>query len=74
MRSPIVREQHFPLSQLAKRLPVRRSKRTLMRWATKGVPDAMRAGTVRLETINVGGVRYSSVEAYYRMVEKANPE
>lgn len=74
MQNPIVREQHFPLSQLAKRLPIRRSKRTLVRWATKGVPDAMRESTVKLETINVGGVRYSSVEAYYRMIEKSNPE
>ena len=58
------------LKELPKRLPQRSGKpvatSTLWRWSTTGVKG------VQLETILVGGQRYSSLEAFRRFVAAGN--
>ena len=58
------------LKEMPKRLPGRNGKppaiSTLWRWSTTGVKG------VKLETILVGGQRYSSLEAFRRFVAAGN--
>ena len=62
-------EQIVTLSQLAKRLPRRRSGRpvhpaTIHRWRNPGVRG------VRLECVRIGGIWHTSLEAYQRWVDQ----
>lgn len=64
-------ETLLPLAQAAKRLPRLRADRpvspcTLWRWATSGLRG------VRLETVKVGSVRCTSVEALERFLGALN--
>jgi hypothetical protein len=59
-------EQLLSLGQAARRLPGHPALSTLWRWQIKGVLG------VRLETVLVGGRRYTSVEALSRFVESSN--
>ncbi len=52
------------LTQAAKDVPGRPSISTLMRWASKGIRG------VTLETVLIGGRRYTSVEAIGRFVRR----
>lgn len=63
-------EELLTLNAAAKRLPKGRTGKpvhvsTLHRWASAGGLSG-----VRLETVKVGGVRYTSVEALSRFVER----
>jgi hypothetical protein len=54
---------HLPSSRRGKYL----SKAVAFRWASKGVSGVL------LETVKVGGARYTSVEALQRFVDALNP-
>ncbi len=57
----LLEEKRLSLTQLAKREGV--AAPTTWRWAQRGVKG------VKLETINVGGRRFTSCEAFIRFVE-----
>ena len=65
-------ETLYPLGELGAHLPTKRSYHTVRRWWSVGMRRADGNGTARLETIIIGGVRHSTIEAYHRMVEAAN--
>ncbi len=58
-------ENLLTLTEASKTLPGRPHTSTLWRWHTKGV-----RGGVKLETIVIGGLRYTSSEAIERFVER----
>jgi hypothetical protein len=58
------REQPISMAQAAKLAPGRPNIATLWRWRTRGV-----AG-VQLETLAVGGRRFTTVESLYRFIER----
>jgi hypothetical protein len=60
----IFREEPVSFSEAARILPGRPSFQSLHRWGTKG-----RCG-VRLESVLIGGRRYTSREAFGRFVER----
>jgi hypothetical protein len=64
-------EELVSLSEVASMFPGRRGRKvavaTCWRWATRG-----RKG-VRLETISIGGRRYTSREALMRWIDRLNP-
>lgn len=62
-------ERMLTLSQLARRLPCRRSDRpvnpaTVHRWRNPGIRG------VRLPCVKIGGIWHTSLEAYQRWVER----
>ena len=59
-------EDIFPLSRGSTRIKSRPSTATLWRWQSKGLRG------VRLETIVIGGRRYTSAEAIDRFLEAIN--
>ena len=63
-------EQLVPLKEMPRCLPLRAGKpvaiSTLWRWSSTGVKG------VQLETVLVGGQRYSSLEAFRRFVAAGN--
>lgn len=65
MSIDIETERCIPLSQSPKHFPGRPNASTPYRWATVGV-----RGGIKLETIVVGGVRYTSIEAIARFIER----
>lgn len=65
----ITREVTFPLSSLAKKLPYRRTYKTMSRWCCIGVKVPTGRKRIKLEYVIVGGKRYTSIEAYSRFVE-----
>lgn len=70
-RQQFARETPLVFSDVPKRLPKRNGKKvhysTVYRWATKGVRGRI------LETVRVGGVRYTSVEALERFLSAPTP-
>jgi hypothetical protein len=62
----IATEELLSLAQAARRLPGRPHISTLHRWANPGVKG------VRLETVRLGGRRFTSVEALQRFTERLN--
>jgi len=72
MAIDINRESLLTLPQAAKRLPSSRPGRklnvsTLWRWASSGVK-----GGVVLETVTIGGTRFTSTEALQRFSERCS--
>lgn len=65
MSIDIETERCIPLSQSPKYIPGKPNASTPYRWATVGV-----RGGIRLETLVVGGVRYTSIEAIQRFIER----
>jgi hypothetical protein len=65
----LVQEQLISLKEAPKHLPKRNGKRThystVFRWATKGARGR------RLESVFIGGVRYTSIEALNRFAATA---
>lgn len=61
----IAAEQLLSLKDAARRLPGRLHYSTIFRWATTGT----RYG--RLETVVIGGQRYTSIEALQRFAESS---
>ncbi len=65
-RQQLSRETPLVFSEVPNRLPKRHGKKihysTVYRWATKGVRGRV------LETVRVGGVRYTTVEALERFL------
>ncbi len=61
-------EEHVPLSKAAALVPGRPSAATLWRWATRG------ARGVRLQTVVVGGRRFTSASAVSRFIDELNRE
>ncbi len=70
-REQLSRETPLVFSEVPKRLPKRHGKKvhysTVYRWATKGVRGRV------LETVRVGGVRYTSIEALERFLTAQTP-
>lgn len=66
----IGQERCMPLRELKECLPVTRSVRSLYRYATLGARHRKDKRQVVLESVIVGGEMQSSVEAFYRFVEK----
>ncbi|MHC4431729.1 MAG: hypothetical protein ACYTBS_07810 [Planctomycetota bacterium] len=68
------KERTFPLSELSRELAaarnIERSAFTLRRWINDGVE--VRGRRHYLDSINIGGVRHSSLEAFDRFVEAQN--
>lgn len=58
----LLQEHRISLTNLAKRENV--ALPTTWRWARKGVKG------IKLETVNIGGRRYSSLEAFGRFVDR----
>ena len=58
-------ERCIPLSQSPKHIPGRPNASTPYRWATVGV-----RGGIKLETIVVGGQRFTSIEAIARFIQR----
>jgi hypothetical protein len=60
-------ETIFPLSELPDRIPPRFGRKlsipTSYRWSTRGVRGIV------LETVQIGGTRYTSVEAFQRFTD-----
>jgi hypothetical protein len=71
----IANEALLTLAEAAARFPGRNGKRcsiqTVYRWCYRGVHRP--TGTVRLESVVIGGRRYTSQEAIKRFVERLNP-
>lgn len=71
------RERHFFLRDLAKRLPKSPNPKTVYLWCKKGLlydrrnPRSIR---IKMEYIVRGKDLCSSVEAYWRWIEKFNQE
>jgi hypothetical protein len=61
-------ESHITLAEAARLLPGRPHSSTLARWALRGVKG------VRLETVKVGGRRFTSREAIERFIEAGNDQ
>ena len=64
------REKLLPLNEVPRHLPLRKGKRThystIYRWATKGVRGHV------LESVLIGGIRYTTHEALERFVAHAH--
>ena len=58
------------LCEAQKHIPGRPSRQTLWRWVQRG----LRGGTVKLETIKVGGLRYTSLSAIAKFVKHLSAE
>lgn len=56
-------EQMVPVNQVPAHLPGRTHCSTIWRWVNKGVRGQ------RLETVMIGGIRYTSLESLQRFVE-----
>ena len=65
MAIDIQSEQTVPLSEAPAHIPGRPHVASVYRWTTQGV-----RGGIRLESIVVGGVRYTSIEAIQRFIER----
>lgn len=67
MAIDVKREQTIPLSDVPNHLPRRRGKKvhysTVYRWVTKGSRGRV------LDSVRVGGVRYTSIEALERFLQ-----
>ena len=63
MSIDIETERMVPLAQSPKHIPGRPNASTPYRWATVGV-----RGGIRLETVVVGGKRFTSIEAIQRFI------
>lgn len=73
MANKVVSEQHMPLSELRKHLPLKRDVRSLRNWITKGVKVPGRGERrVRMEAVWIAGDIHSSVPAYQRFVAAQN--
>ncbi len=57
-----------------RKLPCKPTYCTLNRWARFGVKSKKTKRLVFLETVQVGGVSYTSVEAHRRFVARLNAE
>ncbi|MCA9312358.1 MAG: DUF1580 domain-containing protein [Phycisphaerales bacterium] len=69
----IADEQLIPLNDVPRRLPRRSNGRrihiaTIYRWAQRGCRG------VRLETVQVGGTKYTSPEALQRFFDRLGPD
>jgi hypothetical protein len=72
-RIDIRNETLYPLTTLGRYLPITRSKTAVHTWAAEGMKHAHDPSVrVKLETVMYGGIRHSTVEAVYRMLEEAN--
>ena len=58
----IMAESRIRVSQIGEHLPFKPSPATRWRWALRGIRG------VRLETLKIGRVRYTSVEALHRFI------
>src|SRR4051794_8951254 len=59
-------EHTFPLSRMRDHVPSRPSPATAFRWAMEGIRG------IRLETLMIGGRRYTSREAVVRFLARRN--
>lgn len=64
----ILDEELIPLSEIGKYLPTSPSKQTRWRWSVQGVGPRK----VRLETVKLSGVRFTSRESLRRFLEQLN--
>lgn len=64
----------FRDTEALSKLPTQPNSRLLNEWRTRGVRVSRRHLPVVLETILIGGVRYTSVEAFYRFIRATNME
>jgi hypothetical protein len=64
-------ERLYPLSEVCDHLPIRRSYKTMYDWTQQGVLGN-NGERVMLEYRKVAGVRFTSVESYYRFIEEQN--
>jgi hypothetical protein len=62
------KEVIYSLAALRKKLPVKRSYKTVMRWCRDGLKVGGRRKNVLMEYVVVAGSRYSSLEAFQRFV------
>lgn len=69
---PWNREQLFTFAQLAERddLPIRKSRWVLRLWARRGVVINGTRERVKLESILIGHIRYTSIEALREFVAR----
>ena len=68
-------ERPYLLRDLPQHLPIDRHYMTIRRWCQKGVrPAGWEPGDelVRLEHGIIGGHMHSTVESYYRMIDRLN--
>jgi hypothetical protein len=69
----LLNEKLVALSE-GRKLPCQPTYCTLNRWARYGVKSKKTKRLVFLETVQVGGVSYTSVEAHRRFVANLNAE
>lgn len=71
----VLTERTYPISELARKLPKRRARSTIWKWCTKGVKISRYSEErFKLESVVIGGVLHSSLEAYKRWAEKLTYE
>lgn len=70
MSIDIETERTILLAQSPKHIPGRPNASTPYRWATEGVKVPGSDERIRLETIKVGGKRFTSLEAIQRFIER----
>ena len=75
----VLTEKTYPIQELARKLPHKRTINTIRMWCQVGVYSCDRAATtnlkrIKLESIQVAGSTYSSVEAYSRWCQKLTDE
>jgi len=71
----VLTERTYPISDLVRKLPTRRSKSTLKNWCIRGVKASHHSDErIKMEYVVVGGVLHSSVEAYKRWTERLTHE
>ena len=64
-------ERLYPLSEICTYLPVDKCYKTVYGWTQKGVLG-ISGQRVKLEWKVSSGVRHTSVEAYYRFIDRQN--
>lgn len=71
MRIEIQKEHAIPLAEVPKYVPKRKGRKvhysTVYRWVTKGARGRI------LESVMVGGIRYTTVEAVARFLDSRKP-
>ena len=72
----VLTEKTYPLPELTKKLPHKRTVNTVRSWCLVGVYPSrcQTAERIKMESVQVAGVTYSSVEAYSRWVSRLTRE